>query len=204
MTFEEWWTQRETVAGCALNGADNASAAWGYQQERIETKNSMIMTLEDSLKESQQKHLDSIRALRRANEQITRIAADNVQLRKELANYEEPEGDEYVTNEVKCNRHPDAPHGYNRNASHAEGRYVCDCEYWEPDESEDELVSGCEMYAAIHNVEDDAFYVGTLAEIMEWMEDHCHGVSNINFYRLGDEVRIGFVDMGKETRFRGK
>jgi hypothetical protein len=28
MTFEEWWTQRETVAGCALKGADNASAAY--------------------------------------------------------------------------------------------------------------------------------------------------------------------------------
>lgn len=42
MTFEEWWTQRETVAGCALDGADNASAAWGYQQERIDHLESII------------------------------------------------------------------------------------------------------------------------------------------------------------------
>ena len=37
MTFEEWWTQRETVAGCALKGADNAEAAWeaGYHQGRL-------------------------------------------------------------------------------------------------------------------------------------------------------------------------
>jgi len=32
-----------------------------------------------------------------------------------------------------CNPHPDAPHGFNRNASHSEDRYVCDCEGWEPE-----------------------------------------------------------------------
>ena len=42
MTFEEWWTQRETVAGCDLDGADNASAAWGYQQERIDDLEAII------------------------------------------------------------------------------------------------------------------------------------------------------------------
>lgn len=29
-----------------------------------------------------------------------------------------------------CNPHPDAPHGFDRNASHSAGRYVCDCEGW--------------------------------------------------------------------------
>jgi len=33
---------------------------------------------------------------------------------------------------VKCNPHPDAPHGFMRDASHNEGRYVCECEFWEP------------------------------------------------------------------------
>jgi len=33
---------------------------------------------------------------------------------------------------VKCNPHPDAPHGFLRDASHNEGRYVCECEFWEP------------------------------------------------------------------------
>lgn len=32
-----------------------------------------------------------------------------------------------------CKDHPDAPHGYNRNASHSMNRYVCDCEWWEPE-----------------------------------------------------------------------
>ena len=35
--------------------------------------------------------------------------------------------------EVPCKEHPDAPHGFNRNASHNEGRYVCECEHWEPE-----------------------------------------------------------------------
>ena len=35
-----------------------------------------------------------------------------------------------------CNPHPDAPHGFNRNASHSAGRYVCDCEGWTPDEAQ--------------------------------------------------------------------
>ena len=32
---------------------------------------------------------------------------------------------------VKCNPHPDAPHGFMRDASHSAGRYVCECESWE-------------------------------------------------------------------------
>ena len=34
--------------------------------------------------------------------------------------------------EQECSTHPDAPHGFNRDASHNYGRYVCDCEGWEP------------------------------------------------------------------------
>lgn len=38
-----------------------------------------------------------------------------------------------MTAEVACSDHPDAPHGFNRNLSHSEDRYVCDCEGWEPE-----------------------------------------------------------------------
>jgi hypothetical protein len=31
-----------------------------------------------------------------------------------------------------CKDHPDAPHGFDRNASHNADRYVCECESWEP------------------------------------------------------------------------
>jgi hypothetical protein len=34
--------------------------------------------------------------------------------------------------EAECSNHPDAPHGFDRNASHNEGRYVCECESWSP------------------------------------------------------------------------
>lgn len=33
---------------------------------------------------------------------------------------------------IKCSTHPCAPHGFDRNASHNEHRYVCDCEGWSP------------------------------------------------------------------------
>lgn len=36
--------------------------------------------------------------------------------------------------EPRCNPHPDAPHGFDRNSSHTLGRYVCDCEGWSPEE----------------------------------------------------------------------
>ena len=36
-----------------------------------------------------------------------------------------------MINEIECKTHPDAPHGFVRNASHTEDRYVCECEYWE-------------------------------------------------------------------------
>jgi isochorismate hydrolase len=33
---------------------------------------------------------------------------------------------------MTCKTHPDAPHGFDRNGSHSEDRYVCMCEHWEP------------------------------------------------------------------------
>jgi len=33
---------------------------------------------------------------------------------------------------IRCNEHPDAPHSFMRDASHSAGRYVCECESWEP------------------------------------------------------------------------
>lgn len=33
---------------------------------------------------------------------------------------------------ISCNTHPDAPHGFDRTASHSLDRYVCVCEGWKP------------------------------------------------------------------------
>jgi nicotinamidase-related amidase len=34
---------------------------------------------------------------------------------------------------VPCSTHPDAPHGFARDASHSAGRYVCECHGWTPE-----------------------------------------------------------------------
>jgi len=36
---------------------------------------------------------------------------------------------------TECKTDPRAPHGFLRNASHAEDRYVCECEFWDAPES---------------------------------------------------------------------
>jgi len=49
---------------------------------------------------------------------------------------------EQPAQEVKCSNHPDAPHGFCRDASHTAGRYVCECEGWQPAQkplSDDEI-----------------------------------------------------------------
>ena len=40
--------------------------------------------------------------------------------------------EELRDNTPDCKTHPDAPHGFDRNASHSADRYVCECEGWEP------------------------------------------------------------------------
>ena len=39
---------------------------------------------------------------------------------------------------MRCKKHPDAPHGFMRDASHSAGRYVCECESWEPPKNKSE------------------------------------------------------------------
>ena len=59
------------------------------------------------------------------------ISADGERIDpKDFYEYEEID----LINEVPCKTHPDAPHGFLRQASHAAGRYVCECEHWEPEE----------------------------------------------------------------------
>jgi len=70
-------------------------------------------------------------------------------------------------------------------------------------QDEESPVDDAQQYVATHNIEHDTFYVGTLTEIMEWCEEWNHPINTLSFYRLGDEIRVGFVDLGKETRFSG-
>jgi dienelactone hydrolase len=54
-------------------------------------------------------------------------------LKKLLSFIEKTNRDISQEPEVPCKTHPDAPHGFDRNASHSADRYVCECEGWEPD-----------------------------------------------------------------------
>ena len=42
--------------------------------------------------------------------------------------------DEHPAQEPKCSNHPDAPHGFCRDASHSADRYVCECEGWKAEQ----------------------------------------------------------------------
>ena len=44
---------------------------------------------------------------------------------------------------LQCKTHPDAPHGFVRNASHSEGTYICECQSWEEPSSVSEMCGSC-------------------------------------------------------------
>ena len=81
-----------------------------------------------------------IRVLREAlaHEALDRMVAENQRFGlyedgpAVKPNYCTPEETPEETPEVPCKTHPDAPHGFDRNASHSADRYVCECEGWEP------------------------------------------------------------------------
>ena len=52
-----------------------------------------------------------------------------------------------MNDEVPCKDHPDAPHGFCRDASHNYDRYVCECEFWEPEENK--IYTQAELEAAV-------------------------------------------------------
>lgn len=45
-------------------------------------------------------------------------------------------GEPHYVQDVPCKEDPRAPHGFLRNESHTAGRYVCECEFWNPLELE--------------------------------------------------------------------
>lgn len=75
------------------------------------------------------------------------IARDRDQLRALLT--AQPQ----ASDKVPCKTHPDAPHGFCRNSSHTEGRYVCECEHWEePQASADDSRKLSDLGNELHNL----------------------------------------------------
>jgi len=57
---------------------------------------------------------------------------------------------------MTCKTHPDAPHGFVRDASHTEDRYVCECEFWEEPEVIEKIKAGANIHAG-----DGGYSIGT-------------------------------------------
>jgi hypothetical protein len=53
---------------------------------------------------------------------------------------------EQPAQEVECSNHPDAPHGFCRDASHSAGRYVCECEGWQVEQPAQEPVATIQQF----------------------------------------------------------
>lgn len=144
--------------------------------------------------------------LLRPNYQAT--VADGIKLLVDLAIKEERNAWENKLKEQKskCNPHPKAPHGFNRNASHANDRYTCECEGWdaydagyqagvmagieasmgEPKEPEQEPVAHCEAgpeYCWKCNEEMKPTYgseeIRKLREVNKHLSDHIPDVKKM-------------------------
>jgi hypothetical protein len=77
--------------------------------------------------------------------------------------------------EVPCKTHPDAPHGFDRNASHSADRYVCECEGWEPPKREWVGLTKEEFEQAVDGLEDlEDCWVQIEAKLKEKNNDMQH------------------------------
>lgn len=79
---------------------------------------------------------------------------------------------------TKCSDHPDAPHGFNRSASHAEGRYVCDCEVCIPDDEEITMVDDVDVIKeAAERITQQA---ETIEQLMRQRDSYRHEANALN------------------------
>jgi len=56
---------------------------------------------------------------------------------------------EQPAQEVECSNHPDAPHGFCRDASHSAGRYLCECEGWQAEQPAWQGLTDDEMWKTL-------------------------------------------------------
>ena len=84
---------------------------------------------------------------------------------------------------MKCKDHPLAPHGFNREASHANDDYVCECDSWSPPEWYEDIGYG----TYLSGYKGDPFITLTdtrrgftlnlgIQEMEDWIELHKAGV----------------------------
>ena len=110
---------------------------------------------------------------------------------------------------IRCNEHPDAPHGFMRDASHSAGRYVCECESWEPPKNKpmtraewkewlEESWNEAQKLAALHGDElkpvSDVKEFARAVEAKEWV-----GLTDEEVYQA--ESGCWFLDEFDKTLF---
>ena len=71
--------------------------------------------------------------------------------------------------EVPCSNHPMAPHGFNRNASHANDRYTCECEGWFEDMIEN-IICNLSYITKQLDAEDNANTIDGINEEIEFLK----------------------------------
>jgi hypothetical protein len=69
----------------------------------------------------------------------------------------------------KCNPHPKAPHGFDRNASHGADRHVCECESW--DAYDAGIEEGMKRERALWEMAENARELGLDYEPVPWIEN---------------------------------
>jgi hypothetical protein len=102
-----------------------------------------------------------------------------------------------VTPEVPCKTHPDAPHGFDRNASHSADRYVCECEGWEPPKRE-WVCCVCgdpKALGIVHSADAPCFHYTK----REWV-----GLTKEDFYKKDDETVFVLGMKFAEARLKEK
>ncbi len=99
--------------------------------------------------------------------------------------------------EPKCNPHPKAPHGFDRNGSHSVGRYVCECEHWNPYDAgyQKGLQDGLERAYTLQEISD----IGQLQEAQPRREPLTWAqvqdiVSDAGYYTESPEEAAAFVN----------
>ena len=101
---------------------------------------------------------------------------------------------EQPAQEVECSNHPDAPHGFCRDASHSAGRYVCECEGWQVEQPAQEPVGWLDPKQDIN----ECFITHELKKAHEFQNSYA-GNWNIPLYThphqwqglTDDEIEVG-------------
>jgi hypothetical protein len=100
-------------------------------------------------------------------------------------------------NTPDCKTHPDAPHGFDRNASHSADRYVCECEGWEPPKRE-WVCCVCgdpKALGIVHSADAPCFHYTK----REWV-----GLTKEDFYKKDDETVFVLGMKFAEARLKEK